>query len=653
MLEWMLFSSLLILLALAVRALGKNSLSCRARYALWLPVLARLLIPVQLIEAGWGVTVPLPERFTEPSVYVLPVGREEGIPTEHSGEVRDPFAADSFGYSRQSGTAFVKYADKWSAADILRVIWLAGAGLLAAVLLFSNLRFVRRLRRGRVPLDAPCGGMRAYVAEGLASPCLVGVFRPEVYLTPESIRNERTLRHVLAHEETHKRHGDCVWSALRLIALCLHWYHPLVWYAVIVSKRDGELACDEATLIRLGEEERIPYGETLLSMVTAKPGGRELLSFTTAMTAGKRTLRERIESIARHPRTRGAALLLSCAVLLGTALFAFSRPAARTPAGHESTPGDGVSAEEAAPAAEDAGERETLYVTSSYEVEARRIDGGAWSVAIPAEGWTREGGTWTSEAGSTLRIEPSSDAAQAEPRPDTPGRAEAYHPLGDGTGFLVTVRYDPKLQVLSSYLGLEPALLNAMAASFRLKGEAAAPPPTEGRVLALRRRAEAGMTDAERKRLTEQIMSENLWWEHESFYGNIFDRLSDPEDLTWNLLEQAGDIQIGWVHDADGTVDPLIYPGNRQDAASFRKRMTALKESVKSGLLDEDFDRMMALCDRARETRDVDYAVELYHILHDLDYFLLRYGPADVGPRVRDTSTVEKYYGSLRVWSYE
>ena len=338
MLEWVLSSSALILLVLIVRALGKSRLSCRVRYALWLLVLVRLLIPVQLIETGWGVTAPLPESLTERSIYVLPVGREEGIPTEHSEELRDPFAADSFGYSRQSGTSFIKYADKWSVANIFRTIWLVGAGLLAAVLLLSNLRFARRLKRSRVPYDALCGGMRVYVAERLASPCLVGVFRPGVYLTPESTRSEQTLRHVLAHEETHKRHGDCFWSLLRLAALCLHWYNPLAWYAAIVSRRDGELACDEATLARLGEAESIPYGETLLALVTAKPAARDLLSVSTAMTAEKRTLRERIETIVRRPRTRGVALLLSCALLLSATVLAFSKAPASAPMTGEEAP---------------------------------------------------------------------------------------------------------------------------------------------------------------------------------------------------------------------------------------------------------------------------------------------------------------------------
>lgn len=78
--------------------------------------------------------------------------------------------------------------------------------------------------------------------------------------------------------------------------------------------------------------------------------------------------------------------------------------------------------------------------------------------------------------------------------------------------------------------------------------------------------------------------------------------------------------------------------------------MTELKESIISGMLDEDIDRLIELCSKAKETHDVEYAVEMYHMLHDLDYFLLRYGPTDVGTYVSDASTISKFYGSLNIW---
>ena len=334
MVEWILSSSALILLVLAVRALAKSRLSCRARYALWLLVLARLLVPVQLFTASWGVAAAeLPESVTEQNIYVLPTDRTElpmsvlydnGPISEELLEIWADEHARMTGSDRET-IIYTHYTYKWSVADILRIVWLAGAGVMALTLLVSNLRFARRLRRTRVPYDALVGGARVYIVDWLVSPCLAGVFHPTVYLTPPCTEDERTLRHVLAHETTHRLHGDCIWSLLRLAALCLHWYNPLVWLAVAVSKRDGELACDEATLGRLGEDERFAYGETLLSLVRAKPNTRELLSVTTSMTAGKTSMRERIETIARHPRTKVAALVLALAVLLSATVFAFSR----------------------------------------------------------------------------------------------------------------------------------------------------------------------------------------------------------------------------------------------------------------------------------------------------------------------------------------
>lgn len=332
MIEWIISSSLLILIVLVVRTLTKSRLSCRARYALWLLVLVRLLIPVQLFTASWGVPeATMPERMTEKQF--IPQETQWQVPADSSPAFSSDFARETWENAVQAPNAepvTVRQVDyHWSVADVLRTIRLTGAGVMAAVLLVSNLRFARRLRRTRVPYDALVGGMRAYVAEGLTSPCLVGVLRPTVYLTPESTCDERTLRHVLAHETTHRLHGDCLWSLLRLAALCLHWYNPLVWLAVILSKRDGELACDEATLARLGEDERAAYGETLLSLVRAKPNSRELLSASTAMTAGRKPMRERIETIARHPRTKAVALILALAVLLTATALAFSSAEAR------------------------------------------------------------------------------------------------------------------------------------------------------------------------------------------------------------------------------------------------------------------------------------------------------------------------------------
>ena len=74
------------------------------------------------------------------------------------------------------------------------------------------------------------------------------------------------------------------------------------------SKADCELACDEGTLARLSESERVPYGETLLALIPVRRGGNPVLAATT-MTAGKRQMKERIRRIAEHKRPVAIALI--------------------------------------------------------------------------------------------------------------------------------------------------------------------------------------------------------------------------------------------------------------------------------------------------------------------------------------------------------
>ena len=113
---------------------------------------------------------------------------------------------------------------------------------------------------------------------------------------------------MLAHELTHYAHRDHLWAPLRCLALALHWYNPLVWLAVLLSKRDGELACDEGAVRRLGEDQRIPYGRTLVGMVAQRSlRPADLLSCSTAMTGGKKTTAHRPAGEA--PRHQGGRCL--------------------------------------------------------------------------------------------------------------------------------------------------------------------------------------------------------------------------------------------------------------------------------------------------------------------------------------------------------
>ena len=102
-----------------------------------------------------------------------------------------------------------------------------------------------------------------YVTEAADTPCLFGLFRPVIYVTPEVAANPSALAFALAHEETHYRHGDHIWAALRCTALVLHWYNPLVWWCFYLLNEDVETSCDQAVLEARGFGCKAPYARAL------------------------------------------------------------------------------------------------------------------------------------------------------------------------------------------------------------------------------------------------------------------------------------------------------------------------------------------------------------------------------------------------------
>ena len=340
MTEILITSSVLILALLVLRRVFREKISRRAQYALWLLVLARLLIPVSLPTAGFGVlsaAEPAVEaassRLESRAVYVLPLDRAPAAEVPAASQAQPGQVVetgDSFGYPVLSsdGETVTRYARQLTASELLRYLWYGGMALTGLWFLAGNLRFRWKLRRRRRPYPVEGCPVPVYLAEGwLASPCLVGFLRPAIYLTPAAAAAEERQRHVIAHELTHRRHLDPLWSLLRSVCLVVYWFDPLVWAAALASRTDGELACDEAVLAGLGQEERLAYGRSLLALVPVRRTGGDPFLTATTMAAGKRQLKDRIGRIAQARRTTALALTLALVLAAAACAATFTAPA--------------------------------------------------------------------------------------------------------------------------------------------------------------------------------------------------------------------------------------------------------------------------------------------------------------------------------------
>ncbi len=366
MFEWIITSSILILVIVAIRYILKGKISLRLQYALWALVLARLLIPFSIgnssisvlnftgelsKEAPWQseMSTTMSEQIdsdieadTKESVGSAIVKSDTIVNTginrvseRVTGSNRPGFGTSHEGISRPSyelgTTAVAGIVEMESTAgnenitddsivntagtepvmepvDIVAVItkaamiiWIVGMVLVGGYFVIVNAGFTMALEKDRKLMekvnDYP---LPVYFTGSVETPCMHGLINPKIYVTAEATSNEQVLKHVLEHESTHYRHGDHIWCVLRAVALAVHWYNPLVWLAAVLSRNDAELACDEGTIKRIGEEERAEYGRTLIGLTCQKRS--ELFVAATTMTGSKKSIKERIVLIAKKPK---------------------------------------------------------------------------------------------------------------------------------------------------------------------------------------------------------------------------------------------------------------------------------------------------------------------------------------------------------------
>lgn len=189
-----------------------------------------------------------------------------------------------------------------TAMQIFQIVWAGGSALLGLWLFGTWLVFTVRLHKSRRFLGRH-GRTRIYISSTVKSPCLAGLI-PAVYLTEDVLQTDST-ELILRHELTHLRHLDHLWSFCRTAAVIAYWWNPFIWLAAICSKRDAELACDEAVAAGLSDAQRLVYARAILAQAPRK---------AAALSLAGPPVRERILFLTKKQRT--SALCVILAVLL-------------------------------------------------------------------------------------------------------------------------------------------------------------------------------------------------------------------------------------------------------------------------------------------------------------------------------------------------
>jgi len=286
--EISLTTSLIIAFLLIFMPFLSKRYSSKWRYLIWLFVVIRLLIPINLnllqspltLSATNGQIEMQLSAIIPDTIVVMPtnnislIGVQPSIPTQ----------------------------------DILLIIWAIGAIAFLFWHLSAHIIFCRSVRRFGKQVDSETQkifnniksefkikkDIKLILYKEVSSPILLGFFSPCVLL-PNTDFNKADLEAIFTHELIHCNRRDLWYKLMILLAQTAHWFNPLVHMMAYAANRDIEISCDEEVIKNTDAVFRRQYAESMLSVMRKNLQPKTMLS--TNFYGGKKVMKQRFIAI--------------------------------------------------------------------------------------------------------------------------------------------------------------------------------------------------------------------------------------------------------------------------------------------------------------------------------------------------------------------
>jgi len=215
-------AGILILIIVLIRALAINRLPKTMFIALWGIALCRLIIPFSI-----------PAKF---SIYNMIKLFSEELALKAGAA-----SSSNTGVLLYRNTEYMEAISKPLQSEPIMILWIAGTAFLALFFAVSLYKCYRDIGtalpiKGNALIDRWLSeqktnrSIRILVSDKITTPLTYGIISPKIIL-PKSMdyRNEQQMRYILTHELIHIKRFDTLWKLFMVMALCLHWFNPLVW----------------------------------------------------------------------------------------------------------------------------------------------------------------------------------------------------------------------------------------------------------------------------------------------------------------------------------------------------------------------------------------------------------------------------------------
>ena len=339
--EISLFSSVLILAVLHIKAVFKNKISLKIISVLWIAVLLRLIMPYAIaspVHLDGIAAVIGKERYVEEATVAVPT-KTEAEKTENAparqGEPeiflvpKEEKMSETVSAAQPAKARTSKIVSDYIKSNIWAILFAAWISGLAA--------FLVKLTRSLAKFDArtgECGdiispevlkifketknrlGIRKEVkllsSRYVSVPVTFGWIRPKILLPSdlEKAISEEKLKLILMHELLHVKRNDLLKNYIWIIAKLVHWFNPLVWKAYREYNDDIELAVDNEIVKFLDKKGVYDYSQSIIEVVrlSKKPCN---VPVAVSFCSDRTKLKKRMENMLVQTKKQKTAAVVS------------------------------------------------------------------------------------------------------------------------------------------------------------------------------------------------------------------------------------------------------------------------------------------------------------------------------------------------------
>lgn len=255
-------------------------------YSLWSVVLFRLIYPFSFsstLSLFRFMKHDTMEYFPTNIVYTPQVQANTGISAADNG----------VNMALSSGSKAVPLTASANLEQVIlsivSLIWIIGV---VSLIIYSLLSYVILKRKVSTAILI---SENIFESEKIKSPFVLGIITPKIYL-PMGL-TESELGYILMHEQTHIKRFDYLIKPSAFLALCFHWFNPLVWIAFVLMSHDMEMSCDERVLNKMGINIKRDYSNSLLALATHKK-----MINGSPLAFGESNVKSRIKHVLNHKR---------------------------------------------------------------------------------------------------------------------------------------------------------------------------------------------------------------------------------------------------------------------------------------------------------------------------------------------------------------